>query len=340
MSLKSILSTAALPALLAASVCGWSASAAAQAKKVSLLWGYQDAAMPALVEASKVLEGTPYDFQWVVLAGPAAQLSALYSKAIDVGHMGDTSLIIEQSRAKTEWTEENAPLQIIAGWRNLDAKYPPIITVARTSSGVTTLADLKGKKWGNNFGGFNYLQYVLSYLKGGLTPKDFEGIQFGDAQASSAAFISGRVDAYSGGTVTVAEAIQKGDAKVIVTSDDLDIPALGVFTARGDVIRDPAKSEAVRDLLSRLQKYWVWYAANLDKVEQIYIERIKQTPSRAKLSTEFGKASFRPLDDDLVRREQRIADVLLEAGAIPRKIDVNVEFSRKYNSVTVPSAIN
>ena len=41
------------------------------------------------------------------------------------------------------------------------------------------------------------------------------------------------------------------------------------------------------------------------------------------------------LDDALVAREQKIADVLFEAGAIPRKIDVNVEFYRGFNAATV-----
>lgn len=326
--------------LLLVATVAWAGPAAAQARKVALAVGFQEQTLPALVEASKVLDNLPYDFQWVILPGPAAQLSALYSKAIDVGHMGDTSLIIEQGKAKTEWTEANAPLRIVAGWRNLDAKYPPIVTVVRTSSGIRTLEDLKGRKWAYNFGGFNYLQYVLSTIKAGLGPKDYEPVQFGDAQASAAAFNSGRVDAYSGGIVPVLEGLERGDARVVIDSDALDIPALGVWTARGDVIRDAGKNAALHDFLSRIRAFWAWYPDNLDLVEKIHIEKIKQTPARAKLSTEYLKSRFQPLDDRMVAREQRIADVLFDAGAIPRKIKVDVEFAREFNRSTGDATTN
>jgi sulfonate transport system substrate-binding protein len=130
--------------------------------KVRLIVGTQDIALQETVNASKVLDGSPFDLQWATLPGPAAQLSGLYSKAIDVGLMGDTSLIIEQGRARTDWTESNQPLQIVAGWRNLNRDYPPIITAVRTAANINTLADLRGKKWAFNFGGFKYLQSLLS----------------------------------------------------------------------------------------------------------------------------------------------------------------------------------
>lgn len=324
-------------AALAAALAALPAAAQAPATegRVKLLIGYQDLTVPSTVTASRVLEGAPYDVEWVILPGPAAQLSALYSKNIDVGHMGDTSLIIEQGKAKDEWVEGAAPLQIIAGWRASDAKYPPIVTVVRADAGINTLADLRGKKWAYNFGGFNYLQYVLTGLKAGLTPKDYEPVQLGDQNATAAAFNSGRVDAYSGSIAPVGESIEKGVARVIVTSDELEIPALNVFTARGDVLKDPAKRAALADFLARVRAHWTWYANHLDEVQKLYEEKVKQTPARAKLTTLYQKATFRPLDDKLVAREQKIADVLAEAGGIAKKINVNVEFYRGFNASTV-----
>lgn len=313
------------------------AQSPAKPERVKLLVGYQDLTVPSTVTASKVLEGAPYDVEWVILPGPAAQLSALYSKNIDVGHMGDTSLIIEQGKAKDDWTAENPPLQIIAGWRASDVKYPPIVTVVRADAKIDTPADLRGKKWAYNFGGFNYLQYVLTGLKAGLTPKDYEPVQLGDQNATAAAFNSGRVDAYSGSIAPVGESIEKGVAKVLVTSDELNIPALNVFTARGDVLKDPAKRAALADFLSRVRTHWTWYADNLDEVTKLYEEKVKQTPARAKLTTVYQKASFKPLDEDLVKREQKIADILFEAGAIPKKIDVTPEFYRGFNAATTGS---
>lgn len=300
-----------------------------------LLVGFQDQTLPETVAASKVLEGAPYEVQWVTLTGPAAQLAALYSKAIDVGHMGDTSLIIEQGKAKEDWTPAGVPLQIIAGWRTADKKYPPIVTVARAGSGVEKLADAKGHSWAHNFGGYNYLQYVLSLVKAGLTEKDIEPVRLPDNTTSAAAFNSGKVDLFSGGTVSVVDAIEAGKARIVVNSDELDIPALNVFTARGDVLRDPAKKAQISDFLSRLKAYWSWYPDHKAAIEAIFVEKLKQTPQRANYVAAFQQSSFVALDDALIQREQRIADVLLQAGVIGKKIDVGVEFNRDFNAAAV-----
>jgi sulfonate transport system substrate-binding protein len=309
----------------------------AQSEPLTLTIGTQDAAWPLIVEASHVLDGTPYKVKWAVLTGPAAQLSALYSKVLDVGLMGDTSLIIEQGNARTPWTNESAPLQIVAGWRNPDSSYPPIVTVVRKNAEVKNLADLKGKTWGYNFGGFNYLQYVLSYVKAGLKPKDFEAVKFGDGNVSASAFNAGQVAVYSGGYGPVKEAVDKGDAHVIIKSDELDIPALSVFAARTDVLRDPKKAEGLGDFLGRLKQSWTWWAQNVPAVEKIYLEKMKQSPARAKFSAENGRSLFYPLDKDLVAREQKIADTLYKSGDIKNQIKVDVEFNPVFDKQAVAS---
>jgi sulfonate transport system substrate-binding protein len=196
---------------------------------------------------------------------------------------------------------------------------------------------VRGKSWAHNFGGYNYLQYTLSILKAGLTEKDIEPVRLADQSTSAATFNAGRADVYSGSTVAVAEGIEAGKARILVNSDELDIPALNVFTARTDVLADPAKKEGIADFLDRVRKHWEWYAANTGAVEKILVEKVKQTPARARLTAQYQQAVFYRLDDELVRREQRIADVLLQAGVIPKKIDVKIEFNRDFNKSTVAS---
>jgi sulfonate transport system substrate-binding protein len=323
-----------LAVFIAAFTAGTSVSFA-QDEPLTLTIGTQDAAWPLIVEASHVLDGAPYKVKWAVLTGPAAQLSALYSKVLDVGLMGDTSLIIEQGNARTPWTAQTAPLQIVAGWRNPDNSYPPIVTVVRKNADVKTLADLKGKTWGYNFGGFNYLQYVLSYVKAGIKPKDFEAVKFGDGNVSASAFNAGQVAVYSGGYGPVKEAVDKGDARVIVKSDELDIPALSVFAARTDVLRDAKKSEALGDFLGRLKNSWTWWAQNVPAVEKIYADKMKQSPARAKFSAENGRSVFYPLDKELVAREQKIADTLYKSGDLKSQIKVDVEFNPVFDKQAV-----
>ncbi|MEH1821396.1 MAG: PhnD/SsuA/transferrin family substrate-binding protein [Nostoc sp.] len=302
--------------------------------RLKLIVGLQDNALQETVIASGVLDGLPFDLQWAIIPGPAAQLSALYSKAIDVGLLGDTSLIIEQGRAKTEWTEANIPLQIVALWKNPDPSFRTYVTAVRTSANIKTLADLRGKKWTSNFGGLNYLTYVLSRSKAGLKATDIEPVMLVDGSAAAAAFTSGRADAYSGSLGAIKEDVDSGKSRVLVYGEDLGILGATAFAARNDVIADADKSKALAEFLTRLRTHWSWFAKNLDVVEKVYVEKRKQTPKRAKYFASVSSAAFVPIDDELVKRQQRIADILLESGDITKKIDVSVELSRKFNSVT------
>jgi sulfonate transport system substrate-binding protein len=306
--------------------------------RTRLIVGTQDIAIQETVIASGVLDGLPFDLQWGVLPGPAAQLSGLYSKALDVGLMGDTSLIIEQGRSKFDWIEENSPLQIVAGWRNPDPGYPPIVTVVRNDAKINGLEDLRGRKWAYNFGGFNYLQYVLSRLKAGLKAADIQPVQLVDQFAAAAAFNAARADVYSGGLGAVRATIEKGDARILLISDELNIPSLTVFTARGDVIRDEAKAAALNEFLIRVRRHWDWFPGNLPTVEKIYIEKLKQTPNDAKFFAANAASRFFPLNAELIRREQYIADVLFDSGDIQKKIKVDAEFSQKFSNATNPAA--
>ncbi len=214
----------------------------------------------------------------------------------------------------------------------MDARYPRIVTAARTRTGAQKPEDLKGRKWGFNFGGLNHVQYLLALKRAGLGPADFEPAQFGDGNAAAAAFNADHIDVYSGVAALVGEAVEKGQARIVLTSDDLDVPGLGVFAARGEAIADPARRAVLDDFLGRLARYFDWYAANLDTVERVYIDKVKQSAARARYYVEFGKARLRPIDAELVRREQKIADALFEAGAISRKVDVTPEFNTTFNA--------
>ncbi len=82
----------------------------------------------------------------------------------------------------------------------------------------------------------------MSRIKAGLKVTDIEPVQLVDTNAAAAAFNTGRVDVFSGGLGPVKESVDRGEAKVLILSDDLEIPSLTVFTARGDVIRDEERA--------------------------------------------------------------------------------------------------
>ncbi|CAN5850155.1 ABC transporter substrate-binding protein [soil metagenome] len=324
---------AALAVLLSISVVAACASdGSASGDRTKLQISYQDTAFPALIEASGVLNGADFDVSWNTLTGPAANLQALYAGAIDLGHMGDTSLTIEQANSKTPWTKDNAPLEIVAGWRNnYDPTYAPLVTAVRTSSGINDLSQLRGHSWAFNFGGYNHAQYLVSLVKAGLTPQDITPVQFADGATSASAFNSGRTDVFSGGHGAILAPLQAGQAKILLTDKDAGIPALNVWTASRKALNDPKKDAALKDYFARLSGFWPWYNAHPDQAKAIIAKQLKVDPARTDFEYQVRGGSFWQFDDHLLAQEQQVAQTLDDGKAISQLPDVKIGFDPRYN---------
>lgn len=323
---------AAVLAATGLAACGSDDSSASGTDRTVLKISYQDVAFPALIKASGVLDGAKFDIEWSNLTGPAANLQALYSGAIDVGHMGDTSLTIEQANSKTDWTKDNAPLEIVAGWRNgYEPEFDPVVTAVQAKAEISSIADLKGHTWGYNFGGANHAQYLVSIVKAGLTEKDVKGTKFADGATSAAAFNDGQVDVCSGTQAAIHARVAAGDAKILLTSADTGVPALSVWTATKKVLDDPEKDAALADFFSRLSGYWAWHDKNPDQVKQILKDQLKVDDARADFEYEVRSGAFRTFDEGLLGEEQAVAQALFDGGAIPKLPDVKIGFDGRYN---------
>ncbi|MFF3572603.1 nitrate ABC transporter substrate-binding protein [Nocardia jiangxiensis] len=321
----------AVVALLALTMVG--ACADNGSGRVRLRISYQDTAFPALIQASGVLSGTKYDVEWSNLTGPAANLQALYGGAIDLGHMGDTSLTIEQANSKTTWTKQNAPLAIVAGWRNnYDPRYAPLVTAVRTSAGIDTPAQLRGHSWAYNFGGYNHAQYLASLVKAGTSPGDIQPKQFTDGATAAAAFNDGRTDVYSGSQAAILSSLQSGQAKILLTEQDTGIPALGVWTASRKALADKTKDGALQDFFGRLSGFWSWYDAHPDAAKAIIEKQLKVGEARAEFEYHVRSGSFWNFDANLIAQEQQVAVTLHAGGVIPKlPDDVGIGFDPRYN---------
>jgi sulfonate transport system substrate-binding protein len=327
--------------LSGATALGLIGGAARAQARPKLIVGVQTIELRESVLASKVLDGLPFDVEWAHLPGPAAQLSALYAKSIDIGLAGSTSLIFEQAKAEG-WIDANPPLQIVAAWENPDQKnYPSVITAVRKESGIKTLKDLRGKRWGHNYGGYNYGQYIATLVKAGLTEKDIQASRFVDQFASGTAFNRGQLDVFSGSPTGVYESLRTGDATVLIDNRATEVPGLTIFIARQEVLRDKVKSEVLAEFLARVRRHWVWYEKNVATVEEVYLKKLQQTPERAHYTARFAASQFKPLDGELARQLQGLADLFHEFKAIGKKINVASELNPKFNVATVgtqPSA--
>ncbi|MBD0734699.1 ABC transporter substrate-binding protein [Streptomyces sp. CBMA29] len=308
---------------------GSSASAAVDLSGVSLTISYQTADFPALLKESGLFEDTPYTYKVPIIAGPANQLAALYGKQIDVGQVGENTAAFEAANASADWTKTGAPIQGFAVTWTPDAPYPAAVYVTK-SSGITTLAELKGKKIGYNYGGNIYAAYVVALEKGGFGPKDVHGVQFPSNQAAANAFNAGRLDAVVTSYSNVKKPVDAGKAIKIADNATLGILGGSGWIARTEVLDNPAKLAALRDFYGRLRTFyeqWIpGHEAAYEKVEQ---QVLSQTPDVAKVNWENARHStfYKIGDPEFLRIQQETVEAAYTYGGLKTNVTSKLGFN-------------
>ncbi|MCK9922312.1 ABC transporter substrate-binding protein [Frankia sp. AgPm24] len=300
---------------------------------VSLKIGYQTADFPALLKASGLFEDTPYKFQIPIIAGPANQLAALYGKQIDVGQTGENTAAFEAANAATPWAENAAPIQGFAVTWTPDAPYLSAVYATR-SSGIRSLADLRGKKIGFNYGGNIYAEYVIALQKSGLGLKDVRGVQFPSNQAAANAFLAGSLDAVVTSYSLVKKLVDSKDAVEIADMASLGLIGGSGWIARTDVLKNPTKLAAIKDFYGRLRTFYEkWIPTHEAEYVKVLVDQVGQKPDVAQVNWENARHStfYRIGDPKFLRIQQVTVDAAFEYGGL--KTDVAPKLGFNYTTV-------
>ena len=140
---------------------------------VTLIIGGQNGGTGPIAQASGAYKNTPYKIEWTNESTSTGEMSALESGAINLGGGGDLSLIFLQANQVPAWSKSSIPLTLVGFQEALPQvakKYPPFEVLVRKGSGITSLADLKGKKIAYAPGGD--LNRIFPQGSRGRRPKD------------------------------------------------------------------------------------------------------------------------------------------------------------------------
>lgn len=314
----------------AAPTSGAAAAATPDLSKVTLRLGQITASESAQIKASGIFDDTPYKVSWSTFAGPAPMMTALLANAIDAGaNFGDVSVTLANANGSAPWTAANAPAKTIGV---LATTYPIYETIATTKSGITSLADIKGKRYAYNNGGNIQAQYLLDLKKAGLTPDDVKPIVI-QAATQGSTFAAGATDVLSTSTSVAVPFIAEGTARVIATQNDIGLPGLNAFVASTRALKDPAKRAAFSDVLTRLTKFYAWYPKNLPALAKLS-ETVGNVPAKYSLEeAKAGSSYLTPTTQEIITKEQALADLLVEGGVIKTKVDVSAQYDQSFNAV-------
>ena len=149
--------------LLSMSALAASTMAFAQTKEVTI--GYQDMVVPYRVaqEAQALEKATGYKINWKQFGGGGEVIKAMASGAVQIGEVGSAGISAAVSRGE--------PLELF--WILDDIGSAEALVVKKTS-GIKSIADLKGKKVAMPFNSTTHFHMMVALEQAKINPADVQ----------------------------------------------------------------------------------------------------------------------------------------------------------------------
>ncbi|WP_316168556.1 MULTISPECIES: aliphatic sulfonate ABC transporter substrate-binding protein [unclassified Bradyrhizobium] len=301
--LKLSLGTAAIAAL--------AAPAFAEDRPKEIRIGTQKGGFFPAVKARHTLEDAfradGIDIVWVDFQFGPPLLEAINVGSVDFGYVGDAPPIFAQAAgAKVRYAaavKQNGSSQAI---------------IVPKDSPIRTLADLKGKRVAFGRGSSAHNLLVAALEKAGLSWSDIIPAPLAPADAT-AAFVKGSVDAWSIWDPYLALAELKENARAIVFDKDVHKPNSFYIVGNDFVEKYPG---LVAKLNAAFAAEGVWANSHHEEVAKAQAEATGVDLAAVRRFVDRSIYSVVPLDDDIIKSQQAVADRFARVGLIPKPVNV------------------
>ena len=234
----------------------------------------------------------------------------------DFGNTGEAPPIFAQAAG--------APIQYVA--YEPPAPKGEAILVPKDSP-FTSVADLKGKKVALNKGSNVHYLLVKALEKAGLNYTDIQPVFLAPADAL-AAFTRGAVDAWVIWDPYEAAAEASTGARILTDGTSLVANHQFYFSSK-KFLADNGK--AVDVVLEALTETDEWTKNHIDEVAAQLSPSVGLPASVLAVSLKRESYGIRPISDEVIASQQRIADTFLALGLVPKAITVS-DVQRKSGS--------
>ncbi len=328
--MKKIISLLLIVVLLLSLVgCGSSSSSDGLTKvKVAHHMGYSGAAVVAIGTNMGYFEEEGLDVELVGFTSGVTEIAAMVSGDLQFGYIGSgvTNLAVQ------------GDVEIIA-YQNLgDAEA--IVTSA--DSGITSIADLKGKTIATTLGTSGENVVNLALADAGMTQDDVELINM-DMGGCVTAILSGQIDAvciWSSYLVTVKNNLGDDYVELARTSDFADSYAsVSSWIATSDYIEaNPETTQAFMNALMKCYDYWkdneeqtaAWVAEIIDS-------DVADVEAQIGTMTFFNSSEMKEaLDDGTIAMYYSVQQqAMLDAGTITEDVDLDtyIQWDLMYQAI-------
>lgn len=194
-------------------------------------------------------------------AGPA-MLPALAASEIDLAWMGEVPAV-------TAFVN-GAPLEVLLAER-LDSTNHRL--VANPAAGITTAADLKGKRVAVSLGSTGHYHLLQALRQAGVDPKAVTVVNLAPA-AMPPAYLAGQIDAALTWEPNVG-LLEKAGARSMANTRSLGLVTGGFWVARKAYVREQPK--AVQQFFAAWREAQADYVRNPTQVRQYEAKRVQQS---------------------------------------------------------------
>jgi sulfonate transport system substrate-binding protein len=285
-------------------------SASAQSKSVVRI-GYQKYGTLTLLKArgtlDKQLAARGVDVKWTEFPAGPQLLEGLNVGSVDFGKVGETPPIFAQAAGANLVYVANEP----------PAPVGEAIIVPKTST-LKSVADLKGKKIVLNKGSNVHYLLVKALEKAGIDYKDIQTVYLPPADAR-AAFERGSVDAWVIWDPFFAAAEKQLGARVLVDGKGLVSNHQFYLAARPYAEKNPEILKIITDELVKVDE---WGRQHPKEVADILSKEIGLELPVVELATQRFSWGAKPVNDQVIAEQQKIADAFSALNLIPKKLVV------------------
>jgi sulfonate transport system substrate-binding protein len=248
------------------------------------------------------------EIKWIDFQFGPPLLEAINVGSVDFGFVGDSPPIFAQAGG--------ARIRYVAAVKS-DGNTQAII-VAQDSP-IKTLADLKGRRIAFGKGSSAHNLLVAALEKAGLPWSDITPAPLAPADAT-AAFVKGSVDAWSIWDPYLALAELKENARVIAFDKDVHKPN-AFYIAGSDFV------EKYPSLVARLNAVFasegLWADTHHGEVAKAQAEATGVDIEAIRRFVDRSNYRVVPVDDEVVKAQQAVADRYARLGLIPKPINVS-----------------
>ena len=299
-----LLLTSALPGVQAAGggTIGGPIRIGFQKSGTVLLW------LKAKGTLEKQLQPKGATLQWAEFPAGLPMVEALNAGAIDIAYVGEAPPVFAQAA--------NGSITRYVAYDPYGLASEGI--VVQKDSKIKKLSDLRGKKIAVQKGSNAHYLLVKALASGKLAPSDAEIVFLKPADAR-AAFERKDVDAWSIWDPYLAAAEALPNARLITTAKGL-APNRGYYLASADFIKK--RPDALKAVLSTIKKEAAVVEANPAGTATFLAPSLGLDVKVLKVAEQRRKHDALPLTDQVIDKQQDIADTFSELKLIPRPIKV------------------